>query len=928
MLIGFNEIQRRAIAFAKDWEDASDERAEAQLFWRDLLAVFGVNVRAVGRFEARVRNLRGNYSRIDLFWPSVLLAEHKSRGEDLGRAHAQAEQYIIDLQTEDRGEELPRYLLVSDFESIVVHDLDTDRRVDVKVAELHRHIRDLEFIAGIDRKPADPEDPVNIEAAERLAKLKDALEEGGYPAHDLERFMVRILFCLFAEDTGLLGEPDAFRFYIENVTKEDGSDLGLHIAHWFEVLDQPIDTRSSNLDAQLAELRYVNGELFSGRLPFATFNRAMRDRLLACCSFNWSQISPAVFGSLFQSIMTKKERRQIGAHYTTERDILKVIRSLFLDELHERFERIKHNKTELKKFHAELGRIKVLDPACGCGNFLVIAYRELRRLEIKVLKVLHPKSSAEGGLFNIPSEMVIDVDQMYGIEIEEWPAQIATVALWLVDHQMNVELSEAFGDAVVRLPLTHSAHIVNANALRVDWSEALPAAECTYVLGNPPFRGKSERTSSQKEDMKLVWRSTKGASDLDYVTCWYVKAAEYLLGRPVRSAFVSTNSITQGEQPSILWAGLHQQYGLKIDFAHRTFPWESEARGKAHVHVVIIGFSSGLKVKGEIHDYDMKGNYIGVAQVKSISPYLAEGPMRACPGRSSPMDASAPRSIYGSMQNDGGFLVLNASEREELLSAVPSAAEYVREFHGAKSLINNKPRWCLWLVDAEPAFIRGYAEIRERVEGVRNHRLKSSREATRRLASTPSLFGENRQLSSTYLAIPRSSSSNREYIPLLFLEPHVISNTDVIMIPEAGKYIFGVLHSAMHMAWVRHVCGRLKSDYRYSVEVVYNNFPWPQRVTDKRRTAVELAGQAVLDVRKSFPSSSLADLYDPLVMPKSLRQAHVKLDRAVDLCYRSQPFPDERRRFEYLFSLWESLENPLTRPTKKGPSRGRKKTQA
>ena len=527
MLIGYNEIQRRAIKFAKDWEDASDERAEAQLFWRDLLEVFGVNVRAVGRFEERVRNVRGTYSRIDLFWPSVLLAEHKSRGEDLGRAHAQASKYIEDLQTQGRGEEVPRRLLVSDFERIICHDLDTDRRVDIKVSELHKHIRDLEFIAGINREPAEPDDPVNIEAAERLAKLKDALEAGGYPAHDLERFMVRVLFCLYAEDTGLLGEPDAFRFYIENNTRPDGSDLGLHIAQWFEVLDQPADERSGNLDEQLRTLRYVNGELFAGRLPFASFNGEMRDRLLECCGFDWSKISPAVFGSLFQSIMTAKERRQIGAHYTSERDILKVIRSLFLDELYERFEKIKNSKAELKKFHAELGRIKILDPACGCGNFLVIAYRELRRLEIEVLKVLHPRSSREGGLYNVPSEMLIDVDQMHGIEIEEWPAQIAKVALWLVDHQMNVELSEAFGDAVVRLPLTHSANIVCANALRMDWNEVLPADECSYFLGNPPFVGGKYMNPEQREDVKRVWGSTAGAGLLDYVSCWYAKAAQY-----------------------------------------------------------------------------------------------------------------------------------------------------------------------------------------------------------------------------------------------------------------------------------------------------------------------------------------------------------------------------------------------------------------
>ena len=928
MLIGFNEIQRRAIKFAKEWEDASDERAEAQLFWRDLLEVFGVNVRAVGRFEARVQNIRGNYSRIDLFWPSVLLAEHKSRGEDLGRAHAQASQYIIDLQTEGRGEEIPRYLLVSDFEHIVVHDLDTDRRVDIRVSELHRHIRDLEFIAGIDRKPADPEDPVNIKAAERLAKLKDALEDGGYPAHDLERFMVRVLFCLFAEDTGLLGEPDAFRFYIENTTKPDGSDLGLHIAQWFEVLDQPTDKRSGNLDEQLRTLRYVNGELFAGRLPFASFNRDMRDRLLDCCRFDWSKISPAVFGSLFQSIMTAKERRQIGAHYTTERDILKVIHSLFLNELYERFEKIKNNKAELRKFHAELGRIKILDPACGCGNFLVIAYRELRRLEIAVLQAIYPRvkgalTAEQRVLFDVRQEMFLDVDQMYGIEIEEWPAQIAKVALWLVDHQMNVELSEAFGETVVRLPLTHSARIANANALRMDWNEVLPADECSFVLGNPPFVGKKERSPGQREDMSLVWGDATGTGNLDYVTCWYRKACEYVDGRPIGCAFVSTNSICQGEQVGTLWPAMFKA-GCHINFGHRTFPWQSEARGKAHVHVVIVGFRCDDTVgRRRIFDYDPRGNPSGTADVQSISPYLAAGPPAAVKMRTKPINGG-PRMRYGSMMidkdrkhGDEAGLVFGDPERSVILEESHAFEPFIRPICGGDEYINGERRWCLWLVDAPPELLRSSADVQRRIAGVRAFRSASDRGRTKELAKSPALFGEIRQPTGRYLLVPKVSSERRDYIPIGFVEPEIIASGSALIIPDATEFHFGVLHSEMHMAWVRQVCGRLESRYQYSARLVYNNFPWPAEVTDKQRNAVEAAAKAVLDARGQFPKASLATLYDPLSMPKPLRQAHTALDRAVDRCYRPQPFPDERRRFEYLFDKWETLEIPLAKTTKK-----------
>lgn len=921
MLIGYNEIHRRAIAFAKDWEDASDERAEAQLFWRDLLEVFGVNVRAVGRFEERVRNVRGTYSRIDLFWPSVLLSEHKSRGEDLGRAHAQASQYVIDLQTQGRAEEIPRYMLVSDFENIVVHDLETDRRVDIKVAELHRHVRDLEFIAGIDRKPADPEDPVNIEAAERIAKLKDALEAGGYPAHDLERFMVRVLFCLYAEDTGLLGEPDAFRFYIENVTRQDGSDLGLHLAHWFEVLDQPAEDRSENLDEQLRGLRYVNGDLFAGRLPFASFNHEMRDRLIECCGFDWSKISPAVFGSLFQSIMTPKERRQIGAHYTTERDILKVIRSLFLDELYERFEKIKNRKAELKKFHVRLGRIKILDPACGCGNFLVIAYRELRRLEIEVLKAIYPRvegamTAEQRVLFDVRQEMFIDVDQMHGIEIEEWPAQIAKVALWLTDHQMNLELSEAFGDAVVRLPLTHSANIVNDNALRIDWNDVLPAEQCTYVLGNPPFVGKKEQTKSQKSDLVSIWEGVKGAGILDYVTGWYKKAAIYIDDRPIRAAFVSTNSITQGEQVGILWDELYKVHGIEIDFAYRTFAWESEARGKAHVHVVIVGFSKAGGRTRVIHEAPAPGEPPAPRSVSRISPYLTEGDPIAVKNRTKPLNAPAVMH-YGSFALDDGNYTLSRGERESILATCQGAEQYIKPFIGARELLYNEERFCIWLQDIPPGELKKFGPIEERVKAVRSWRASRDRKRTVELADTPHLFAEVRQPPTDYLAVPTVCSETRHYIPIRYLSTSIIASNQIYVVPSATAFHFGVLHSTMHMAWVRQVCGRLESRYRYSARLVYNNFPWPSEVTDKQRGAVETAAQAVLGARAEHPDASLADLYDPLSMPKTLRKAHTTLDRAVDRCYRPQPFPDERRRFEHLFDLWEALERPLAQASKK-----------
>lgn len=901
MRLSWNEIRQGAIRFSHDWRDVARERAEAQTFWNEFFQVFGVKRRTVAGFEEPVRTLKGTYAFIDLFWPGTLLAEHKSRGQSLDKAESQAMAYVRALKDEDRDHEAPRYVVVSDFARIAIHDLDADRSTEFQIADFHEHIHEFAFIPGYKREVTDPEDPANIKAAEMLATLKDRLEEGGYPDHDVERFMVRILFCLFGEDTGLLGAPDTFRLYIENSTKPDGSDLGYHLAHWFEVLNTPADKRQAHLDEQLRDLPYVNGDLFAERLTFASFNRAMRDQLLACCRFHWARISPAVFGSLFQSIMDKPARRQIGAHYTSERDILKVLEPLFLNDLRERFEKAKHDKPALKRLHKELGEIRILDPACGCGNFLVVAYRELRSIELDILRALFP-SEAKQRVLDIRSELFIDVDQMHGLEYSEWPARIAEVALWLMDHQMNMEVSQAFGQYVARLPLEHSATIVQCNALRQNWEEVLPAERCTYVLGNPPFVGKKARSPEQVEDMDMVFGSRNGAGTLDYVCCWYELASRYALKGGARVAFVSTNSIAQGEQPGILWPPIFAR-GQRIDFAHRTFPWESEARGKAHVHVVIIGFSSNLKQARFIFDYDSKGASLGASRATNISPYLAQGPSAAATHRAEPI-AKVPLMVFGNMPNDGQHLLLTDEEKASLLAEEPAAGKYVRRLISAKEYLAGENRWCLWLEDADPSEIKKLPVLLARVESVRTYRRKSKRAATKALATAPTLFGEIRQPRSDYIFVPRHSAERRDYVPLAFLSAENIIHDSCLCVPDATPYHFGVMHSAMHMAWVRHIGGRIKSDIRYSARLVYNNYPWPSSPTDKQVAQVEAAANDVLDERLKHPDASLADLYDPLTMPAGLRKAHGKLDRAVDRCYRPNPFPDERRRFEYLFALW------------------------
>src|ERR1017187_4207341 len=664
MPISWNEIRHNAIKFSRDWTGATSESAEKQTFWNEFFQVFGVSRRAVASFEEPVKKISGDYGYIDLFWPGIVLVEHKSAGKDLGKAESQAFRYIQDLARERRQKEIPRYVIVSDFNRVALHDLEPEdqkglplfdnRRVatiQFPLAEFHKYVHAFAFIPGYKQHKFEEQDPINIEAAEILGTLHDALEAGGYQGHNLERFLVRVLFCLFAEDTGIF-ERESFRLYLENRTAADGSDLGLHLARLFEVLNTAPEKRQKNLDETLAVFPYVNGELFNEHLGFADFNRDMRNALLACCAKDWSRISPAIFGSLFQAVMQPKERRQIGGHYTSERDILKVIRSLFLDDLRAEFESIKADRSNrrrarLEEFHAKLCRLKFFDPACGCGNFLVITYRELRQLELEVLLLLFGQQT-EMTLDEINRLSQVDVDQFYGIEIGEWPARIAEVALWLMDHQMNLKVSEAFGQLYQRLPLKKSPHIHCANALRADWKQILPPGECSYVLGNPPFVGKHYQNSEQKADMAQVFREFKNIGDIDYVVSWFYRAAEYIQGTQIKVGLVATNSITQGEQVPLVWGLLFVRFKIKIHFAHRTFAWQSEARGKAHVHVVIIGFGAFDTTNKRIYDYETEK--VTVVPANNISPYLIEGRDAALDNRENPI-CDVPGIQFGNMPN-------------------------------------------------------------------------------------------------------------------------------------------------------------------------------------------------------------------------------------------------------------------------------------
>jgi len=921
MPLSWNEIRQNAIRFARDWAGVTSESAEKQTFWNQFFLVFGISRRTVANFEARVANLSGNYDRIDCFWPGMLLVEHKSRGMGLEIAESQAQRYISNLVSAGREDEVPRYVIASDFARISLLDLEPDDparktapggcRIEFPLAELHRHIHEFAFIPGYRQHRFEDQDPINLRAVKIMDDLHDALEAGGYKGHELERFLVRVLFCLFAQCTGIF-EREAFRLYVEDRTKPDGSDLGLHLARLFEVLNTPAEKRQKNLDETLAAFPYVNGTLFAEKLGFADFNRDMRNSLLGCTRFDWSQISPAVFGSLFQGTMTAPERRQSGGHYTSERDILKVVRALFLDRLKAEFERVKSNKNQLRQFHRKMGDLRFLDPACGCGNFLVIAYRELRLLEIDVLKALNGRQQQ----LNIETLSRVDVDAFFGIEISEWPARIAEVAMWLMDHQMNVRLSETFGQYFVRLPLAKSPTIVCGNALRLDWKEILPPDRCSYVLGNPPFVGAKCQTDEQRADMRSVARGIDGSGLLDYVTGWYFTAAKYIQDTKIVVGFVSTSSITQGEQVGALWNPLFQRFKVKIHFGHRTFAWESEARGKAHVHVVIIGFAAFDA--GNKRIYECHGEKATVATAKNISPYLVEGLDQAIVNRQKPL-SSVPEIGIGNKPIDAGNYLFTPEEKAGFLKLEPKARRFFRRWLGSDEFINGYARWCLWLGDCPPDVLRQMPEAMKRVAAVRAYRLRSKSEPTRKLAETPTRFHVENMPNRRFLLIPKVSSERRRYIPIGFMSPRTVVSDLVFVFPDATLYHFGVLSSAMHMAWMRQVCGRLESRYRYSAKLVYNNYPWPDAVAAKERSPVEAAAQAVLDLRDEYvrTGATLADLYDPIAAPAKLVKAHAALDRAVDRCYRREPFATERQRVEFLFALYEKLTAPLLPPARK-----------
>ncbi|PHS72980.1 MAG: SAM-dependent methyltransferase [Cycloclasticus sp.] len=909
MALSFRDIKNRAHQFSLDYQSAVKENAESQSFLNDFFNIFGISRRRVASFEQAVKTGENTSTkRIDLFWRGMLLVEMKSTGQNLDKAYQQGIGYFKGL----KDSELPRYVMVCDLNDFRLYDLDDGKDYAFTLSELSDNLHLFDFMHG--NKVTDiAEYDLNEKAAELLGELHDALEDSGYQGHQLQVFMVRVLFILFAEDTGVFNRHQ-FTLYLTRFTDETGLDTDMHLHKLFQVLDKPVEERNQHLSDELNAFPYVNGHLFKERIELPSFSADMREQLIQCCLFNWKDISPAIFGSLFQSIMNKQARRNLGAHYTSEANILKLIQPLFLDQLNKEFEQAtalkQSNKRNQKliELMAHIRGLTFLDPACGCGNFLIITYREVRRLELRIMQAQQQQQTQNA--IGLEIDPQINLNNFYGIEIDEWPARIAEVAMWLTQHQMNLEFAKQFGREPDLLPLKEHANIHHANALTTDWGDVIPAEQLNYIIGNPPFLGKNFRSQEQSNAQGAIFFDVKNWKSLDFVSSWFYKAALFIENTAVEVAFVSTNSITMGEQVGALWNPILAR-DICINFAHRTFQWHNDAKGKAAVHCVIIGFSHHDKAEKWLFDYpDLKAEPVAI-QAENINPYLIDAPDVVVSNRTKSLN-NIPKMDFGNKPVEGGFLFLTGEERTALLANNPELEQWIKPALGAREFLNGGERYCLWLAESSVKQRRDLMqipEIKRRIEGVREMRLASRDKGANKLAEIPWQFRDTRT-PDTYILVPSVSSKRRPYVPMGFFDSNTISTNLNLMIPDAGLYEFGILTSQMHMDWMRTVAGRLKSDYRYSAKLVYNNFPWPT-ANEQQKQRIETLAQAILDARAAEvakdPNTTLADLYDPDLMPPTLRKAHKAMDKTVDALYQKAPFNSPLERVKHLFERYAQL---------------------
>ena len=928
--LSLNAIRERCVKFAYDWSDCvGDEKQDGHEFMRELMKCFGITKRKAISYERRSnRASTGRQGYIDALIPGKALIEMKSAGKDLDKAEEQALDYIHDLA----DVETPRLLIISDFRRIRIVDLGNDimtadgidsGHTEFELAKLPDHVDDLKFLAGYGmvQVGSREQEEASIRAARVMADLYEALDGSGYSDHEASIFLIRTLFCLYGDDAGLW-ERDLFAEFLDARTREDGSDLGAQLAVLYQTLSTPVECRQSTLDELTARFPYVNGGIFEERLNIPSFSSAMREELVRACAFDWSGISPAVFGSLFQAVKSPEARRELGEHYTSETNILKTLGPLFLDDLRERFAEHTHDLAKLKELRQELRDLRIMDPACGCGNFLVVAYRALRGLDTDILKRIRELELArkdndefQATMFfddrGEHAEIMVQLDHFFGIEIEEWPARIAQTALHLAHHQANREMERLLGQAPSILPLSTSAHITIGNALRTDWTQVCPPSPSVRIVGNPPFIGQSMRSEEQTDDLRLVWGDGYDGY-LDYVTGWFIKASHYFQSFPNggRFAFVSTNSIAQGAPVASLFRPLLEG-GWRIRFAHQTFAWTSEAPGAAAVHCVITGFDRGApheKARPVLFTYSNPKAQPDALPVDHINPYLVEGPDIFVDKRTTPLAPILPAVRFGSKPADGGNLIVEAEDYPRF-AADPIAAKYLRPFRMGREVVRGLDRWCLWMdtEDFDPRDIDRSPILKERVRACATFRQGSKKKTTVLGAQTAHLFQENHQPSEPYVAIPRVVSETRPFYTAAHLSEDVIAGDQLYTALDPDGFLFAIISSSMFITWQRAVGGHMKSDLRFSNKIVWNTLPLPA-VSDKQRAEIIAAGQGILDARAEQPGVSLADMYNPLAMAPSLLKAHRVLDRAVDRAFGAKKaLETNEERLALLFKRYQEM---------------------
>lgn len=928
--LSINAIRDRCVKFAYDWSDCvGDEKQDGHEFMRELMKCFGITKRKAISYERRSnRASTGRQGYIDALIPGKALIEMKSAGKDLDKAEEQALDYIHDLA----DVETPRLLIISDFRRIRIVDLGNDimtadgidsGHTEFELAKLPDHVDDLKFLAGYGmvQVGSREQEEASIRAARVMADLYEALDGSGYSDHEASIFLIRTLFCLYGDDAGLW-ERDLFAEFLDTRTREDGSDLGAQLAVLYQTLSTPVECRQSTLDELTARFPYVNGGIFEERLNIPSFSSAMREELVRACAFDWSGISPAVFGSLFQAVKSPEARRELGEHYTSETNILKTLGPLFLDELRQKFADHVHDAKKLTDLRQELGELRIMDPACGCGNFLVVAYRELRSLDTEILVRIRELELArkdndefQATMFfddrGEHAEIMVQLDHFFGIEIEEWPARIAQTALHLAHHQANREMERLLGQAPSILPLSTSAHITIGNALRTDWTQVCSPSPTVRIVGNPPFIGQSMRSEEQTDDLRLVWGDGYDGY-LDYVTGWFIKASQYFdaVPRGSRFAFVSTNSIAQGAPVASLFRPLLEG-GWRIRFAHQTFAWTSEAPGAAAVHCVITGFDRGApheKARPVLFTYLSPKALPEAVPVDHINPYLVEGPDIFVDKRTTPLAPILPAVRFGSKPADGGHLIVEAEDYPRF-AADPIAAKYLRPFRMGREVVRGLERWCLWMhtEDFDPRDIDLSPILKERVRVCATFRQGSKKKATVLGAQTAHLFQENHQPSEPYVAIPRVVSETRPFYTAAHLSEDVIAGDQLYTALDPDGFLFAIISSSMFITWQRAVGGHMKSDLRFSNKIVWNTLPLPA-VSDKQRAEIIASGQGVLAARAEQPGVSLADMYNPLAMAPSLLKAHRVLDRSVDRAFGAKkPLETNEERLALLFKRYQEM---------------------